>query len=469
VATAGELHDPATTRDPLVAAIEARLPGVRVLADPIDRETYRSDETAYLRAGLPRAVVFPTTTAHVVELVGIAREFRVPIVPRGAGTGLSGGAAGIEGCLTIAFTAMDRIIEIDRENLVAVVQPGIVNARLKAAVAAEGLFYPPDPASFEMCSIGGNLGTNAGGLCCVKYGQTRDSVLSLEVVMADGSVIRTGGRNVKDVAGYSLTHLFIGSQGTLAITTEATLRLRPAPPPRSTMLAFFPTLESAGAAVAGIAAAGLSPVTLELMDRFTIAAVDDMNDLGLDRTAAAMLMVESDMPGAAAVDELERAEAACREAGATDVVRAADAQEADWLRQARRAAHHALERLGEVRMEDVGVPRSRVPDMLRAIEAIAARHDVRIGTFGHAGDGNLHPDLVFERGDPQAEAKTEAVKKDLYRAALDLGGTVTGEHGIGAARREWLEEQRGADAVRVMRSIKAALDPDNLLNPGRVI
>jgi glycolate oxidase len=469
VATTDQLTDRVASPDPLVAAIAARLPEVRLLADEVDRESYRYDETAYLRAGLPRAVALPTTTTDVAELVRIAREFRVPIVPRGAGTGLSGGAAGIEGCLTIAFTAMDRIIEIDRENLVAVVQPGIINARLKAAVAEEGLFYAPDPASFEMCSIGGNLGTNAGGLCCVKYGQTRDSVLSLEVVMADGEVIRTGGRNVKDVAGYSLTHLFVGSQGTLAITTEATLRLRPAPPPRSTMLAFFPTLEGAGAAVAGIAAAGLSPVTLELMDRFTIAAVDDMNDLGLDRTAAAMLMVESDMPGAAAADELSRAEVACREAGATDVVRSADAQEADWLRQARRAAHYALERLGEVHMEDVAVPRARVPDMLRAIEGIAARHEVRMGTFGHAGDGNLHPDLVFDRGDPKAEAKTEAVKNDLYRAALDLGGTVTGEHGIGAARRDWLEATRGAGAVRVMRSIKAALDPDGILNPGRVI
>jgi len=452
-----------------VVAIGARLPGVRLLTDAIDRESYRLDETAYLHAGLPRAVAFPTSTAEVAELVRIAAELRVPVVPRGAGTGLSGGAAGIEDGLTIAFTAMDRILEIDRENLVAIVQPGVINADLKAAVAAHGLFYPPDPASFELCSIGGNLGTNAGGLCCVKYGQTRVSVLSLEVVMADGSVIRTGGRNVKDVAGYSLTHLFVGSQGTLAITTEATLRLRPAPPPRLTMLAFFPTLEAAGAAVAGIAAAGLTPVTLELLDRFTIGAVEDMNGLGLDRSAAAMLMIESDMPGAAATDELERAETACRAAGATDLVRAADAAEADLLRQARRAAHYALERLGEVRMEDVGVPRARVPDMLREIERIALRHDVRIGTFGHAGDGNLHPDLVFERGDATAEAKTEAVKKDLYRAALDLGGTVTGEHGIGSARREWLEIQKGADAVRVMRAIKMALDPLGILNPGRVL
>jgi glycolate oxidase len=454
---------------PLVDAIQTRLPGVRLLTEAIDRETYRSDETPYLHAALPAAVALPTTTAEVAELVRICGERRVPIVPRGAGSGLSGGAAGIEGGLTIAFTAMNRILEIDRDNLVAVVQPGVINAALKAAVAAVGLFYPPDPASYELCTIGGNLGTNAGGLCCVKYGQTRDSVLSLEVVMADGTVIRTGGRNIKDVAGYSLTHLIVGSQGTLGIVTEATLRLRPAPPPRSTMLAFFPTLESAGDAVAGIAAAGLSPVTLELLDRFTIGAVDDMHELGLDRTAAAMLMVESDMPGSAATDELERAETACRAAGATEVVRAADAQEADWLRQARRAAHYALERIGEVRMEDVGVPRSKVPDMLRAIEAIAAKHDVRIGTFGHAGDGNLHPDLVFERGDPRAETLTKLVQADLYRAALGLGGTVTGEPGIGVARRDWLEVQRGADAVRFMRAIKTALDPLGILNPGRVL
>ena len=457
------------TIGPLIDAARRQLPELRLLTDPLDREAYRTDETAYLKGEVPGAVALPTETAQVAALVRLAAEHLVPIVPRGAGTGLSGGAAGIDGALTIAFTAMDRIIEVDQDNLVAVVQPGIINATLKATVANVGLFYPPDPASFEMCSIGGNLGTNAGGLCCVKYGQTRESVLSLEVVMADGAVIRTGGKTVKDVAGYSLTHLLIGSQGTLGIVTEATLRLRPAPPPRSTMLAFVPTLESAGDAVSAIARAGLAPVTLELLDRFTIAAVDDMNDLGLDRTAAAMLMIESDMPGGAATDELARAETVCRVAGATDVVRAADAQEADWLRQARRMAHYALERLGDVRMEDVSVPRAKVPDMLRAIEAIAAKHDVRIGTFGHAGDGNLHPDLVLERGDPHGEATTDAVRTDLYRAALALGGSITGEHGIGTARRAWLEEQRGPDAMRVMRAIKAALDPLGILNPGRVL
>ncbi len=458
-----------TVTDPFLDAIRSRMPGLRVLTDATDRETYRRDETEYLPAGLPGAVALPTETAQVAELVKVCAEHDVPIVPRGAGSGLSGGAAGLEGALTIAFTAMDRIVEIDVANLCVVTQPGVINATLKAAVAEHGLFYAPDPASFEMCSIGGNLGTNAGGLCCVKYGQTRDSVLSLEVVMADGAVIRTGGKNIKDVAGYSLTHLIVGSQGTLALITEATLRLRPAPAPRATLLAFFPTLESAGDGVAAIAAAGLSPVTLELMDRFTIRAVDDMHGLGLDREAAAMLMIESDLPGAAADDELARGEAACTAAGATTTVRSRDVAEADLLRQARRAAHWALEKLGDVKMEDIGVPRSRVPDMLREIERIAAKHDVRIGTFGHAGDGNLHPDLVLERGDPNGAAITKAVQADLYRAAIDLGGTVTGEHGIGSARVEWLEAQRGADAVRVMRAIKAALDPQGLLNPGRVL
>ncbi|MGK2850213.1 MAG: FAD-binding oxidoreductase [Candidatus Limnocylindrales bacterium] len=458
-----------TVTTAFIDAARARIPDLRLLTDEVDRDAYRRDETAYLAAGRPGAVALPTTTAQVAALVRLCGEHDIPIVPRGAGSGLSGGATGLEGALTIAFTAMDRILEIDVENLCVVTQPGIINAALKAAVAEHGLFYAPDPASFETCSIGGNLGTNAGGLCCVKYGQTRDSVLSLEVVMADGSIIRTGGKNIKDVAGYSLTHLLVGSQGTLGIITEATLRLRPTPPPRSTLLAFFPTLESAGDGVAAIAAAGLSPVTLELMDRFTIRAVDDMHQLGLDRDAAAMLMVESDLPGAAAADELTRGEAACVAAGATTTVRSQTVAEADLLRQARRAAHWALEKLGEVKMEDVGVPRARVPDMLRAVERIAAKHDVRIGTFGHAGDGNLHPDLVLERGDPRGEAITKAVQADLYQAALDLGGTVTGEHGIGSARTEWMVRQRGADAIRFMHAIKDALDPQGLLNPGRVL
>ena len=453
----------------LLEAIRAELPGLRLLTDATDRESYRNDETAYLTAGLPLAVALPEATAEVSALLRLASVHRVPVVPRGAGSGLSGGAAGIDGGLTIAMTRMNHVLEIDRENLVVVTQPGILNAELKARVAAEGLFYAPDPASYEICSIGGNLGTNAGGLCCVKYGQTRDSVLGLEVVLADGRVIRTGGRNVKDVAGYALTHLFVGSQGTLGIVTEATLRLHVAPPPRSTFLAFFPSVPAAGRAVAAIVGAGLHPVTLELLDHETILAVDDAFGLGLEREAAAMLLVESDLPSAAAAAELDAAIAACEAEGATGIVRAQDAQEADWLRQARRLALRALERQGIVRMEDVGVPRGRVPELLVAIQEAADRHGVRVATFGHAGDGNLHPNFVFDRDDPRAAELTEAVRDDIFRAALGLGGTVTAEHGIGLSRRAALVDQVGPDAIDVMRSIKAALDPLGILNPGRVI
>ncbi|MBA2266475.1 MAG: FAD-binding protein [Chloroflexi bacterium] len=442
---------------------------MRLLTDEGDRESYRRDETVHFEPGLPLAVALPSSTDEVAEIMRLATSHRVPVVPRGAGSGLSGGSAGVEGALTIVLTRMNAILEIDHGNLVAVVQPGVINADLKTAVAQEGLFYAPDPASYEFCTIGGNIGTNAGGLCCVKYGVTRDAILSLEVVLVDGRVIRTGGRNVKDVAGYSLTHLFVGSQGTLGIVTEATVRLRPAPPPKRTMLAFFPTLESAGRAVAAMTAAGLEPCTLELMDRTVIGAVDDWHALGLDRSAAALLLIESDRPGSAAGDELAAGEAACTDWGATSVVRATDPTEADWLRQVRRLAFRAMERFGVARMEDVGAPRSLLPELLSAIQRIAAAHEVRCGTFGHAGDGNLHPTFVWDRGDAEAEERVQAACEELYRAAIAMGGTVTGEHGIGAARRDFLELQRGADAVAVMRSIKTALDPLNILNPGKVL
>jgi glycolate oxidase len=449
--------------------LAAVLPELRLLTDDGDRESYRRDETVHFEPGLPLAVALPSTTAEVAAILRIASAHRVPVVPRGAGSGLSGGSAGIDGALTVALTRMNGILEIDADNLVAVVQPGVVNADLKAAVAKEGLFYAPDPASYEFCTIGGNIGTNAGGLCCVKYGVTRDAVLALEVVLADGRVIRTGGRNVKDVAGYALTQLFVGSQGTLGIVTEATLRLRPAPPPMQTMLAFFPTLDAAGRAVSAMTRAGVEPCTLELMDAVTIAAVDDWHHLGLDRSAAALLLIESDRPGDAAAAELAAAEAACTGAGASEIYRATDPTEADGLRQVRRLAFRAMERIGVSRMEDVGAPRSKVPELLAAIQRITDAHDVRCGTFGHVGDGNLHPTLFWDRDDAASEERAHAAAEELYRAAIGLGGTVTGEHGIGATRKAFLEEQRGPEAMAVMRAIKAALDPLGILNPGRVV
>ena len=448
--------------------LRAQLPDLRLIVDPADTEAYRFDETAFLHAGRPAAVCFPRSTDDVVAIVKAAAAAGVPIVPRGAGTGLSGGAVAIDGCVTVVFTDMNAMLEIDPANLTATLQPGVINADLNKAVAEHGLVYPPDPASFETCTIGGNLAENSGGLRCVKYGVTRDWVMGLEVVLADGSVIRTGGKNKKDVAGYDLTGVFVGSEGTLGLITQATVRLLPKRPPNLTLLAFFDSIHGAGQGVANITASGIMPVTLELMDAFTIAAVDDAFQLGLDRAAAAMLMVESDLGGEAAVAELATAQDACLAAGATSVLVSADTQEADWLRQARRGAHGALERAGAARMDDVGVPRSRIPEMLDRIAEIAARHDLPVGVFGHAGDGNLHPTYVLDRDDLDAERKIDAARDEIYRAALELGGTVTGEHGTGLAKKRWLELQRGARAVEVMRSIKKALDPDNLLNPGKV-
>ena len=448
--------------------LRAQLPDLRLIVDPADTEAYRFDETAFLHAGRPAAVCFPRSTDDVVAIVKAAAAAGVPIVPRGAGTGLSGGAVAIDGGVTVVFTDMNAILEIDPANLTATLQPGVINADLNKAVAEHGLVYPPDPASFETCTIGGNLAENSGGLRCVKYGVTRDWVMGLEVVLADGSVIRTGGKNKKDVAGYDLTGVFVGSEGTLGLITQATVRLLPKRPPNLTLLAFFDSIHGSGQGVANITASGIMPVTLELMDAFTIAAVDDAFQLGLDRAAAAMLMVESDLGGEAAVAELATAQDACLAAGATSVLVSADTQEADWLRQARRGAHGALERAGAARMDDVGVPRSRIPEMLDRIAEIAARHDLPVGVFGHAGDGNLHPTYVLDRDDLDAERKIDAARDEIYRAALELGGTVTGEHGTGLAKKRWLELQRGARAVEVMRSIKKALDPDNLLNPGKV-
>ena len=453
----------------VLADLRAALPDLRLSTDPIDLEANRRDETAGLNPPLPIAVALPTSTAEVAGIVRVAAAHGVGLVPRGAGTSLSGGAIAADGAITISFAKMNRILEIDVENRVAVVQPGVVNATLQAALAAERLWYAPDPASWETCTIGGNVATNAGGLCCVKYGVTRDAVLSLEVVLADGTVLRTGGRNVKDVAGYDLTGLFVGSMGTLALVTEVTLRLLPLPPPRQTLIGFFPTIEAAGVAVAGMVRDGVQPVTLELLDQFTIRAVNAGYGLGLDDEAAAMLLIESDLPGASGAGELDRAERACTAAGAGLLVRAQDPAEADLLREGRRLAHDALERLGATHREDIVVPRSRVPDLLHAIRQTADRLDLRIGVFGHAGDGNLHPTFVFDADDPTSPARIAEAQTAVLEATLALGGSVTGEHGIGVTKRAWLEPTRGAAFVGAMRAVKQALDPQGILNPGKVL
>ena len=443
-------------------------PRLKVLTGAADVEPFRRDATQYIRPGTPMAVAFPRSTQQVSQLVRLAAELQVPLVPRGAGSGLSGGAVAVDGAISVVMTGMDRILEIDADNLMVVTQPGVINADLGIAVAEQGLFYPPDPASYEFCSIGGNLAENAGGLRCVKYGVTGDYVLGLEVVLADGEVIRTGGRVVKDVMGYDLTHLFVGSEGTLGIITEATLRLRPAPAPTLTLLALFAGIADAGDAVSRMTSAGLVPVTLELMDQRTLHAVESALSLGLDREAGAMLLIESDAAAGQAEAELDVAERACRSAGATSLDRAADPAAADILREARRKAYWALEQEGVARMEDVGVPRSRVADLLRAIERRAREHDIDVGVYGHAGDGNFHPTFVQAAGDPTAEARLHAIRGDIYADVVALGGTISGEHGTGSVKKDYLEAQRGVRGVAAMRAIKEALDPAGILNPGKV-
>jgi len=444
------------------------LPQERVVTAAPTLAALSRDQTEMLEPGSALAAAFPVSTEEVAALQRCASEHRVPVVPRGAGTGLAGGATAVDGCLILSLMRMDRIIEIDREDLVAVVQPGVINATLAGAVARAGLFYPPDPSSFEISSIGGNLATNAGGLRCVKYGVTREATLGLEIVLADGAVLRTGHRSVKGVAGYDLTALFVGSEGTLGVITEATLRLRTAPPPPGTLLASFRSLPYAAQATARITAAGAAPSVLELIDRTTIRAIEDWQHLGLDTNAAAILIARSDTPDYGR-SELDLVAVACREAGAVDILRATDEFESEGLMAARRAALPALERLGMTLLEDVAVPRGRVVDLVAAVEEIAERYAMTIGTFGHVGDGNLHPTFVMPRGDPDARSRAALAAEELLRTTLDLGGTLTGEHGIGLLKRHLLGEELGSVGLQASRAIKQALDPLGILNPGKVL
>jgi glycolate oxidase len=451
----------------VLAELGRALPTSALHTDPDVLETYRRDQATFVDAGVPVAVVHPGSTADVQEILRIASRHRVPIVARGAGSGLSGGANAVEGCLMVSLTLMDRIVELDRGSLIAVVEPGVVNSDLSKAAGEVGLWYPPDPASFEFSTIGGNIATNAGGLCCVKYGVTGDFVLGLEVVLADGSVVRTGRRTIKGVAGYDLTRLFVGSEGTLGLITEATLRLRPAPPPPATLVAFFPDLSSAGVAVAQIAS-GVIPSLLEVMDRATVRAVEEWKHMGLDVEAAALLLARSDAGGERGVSDIEGMARACDSAGATFVAKSSDPVEAELLMAARRLAHDALERQGATLLDDVAVPIGRIPELLEAIEAIAERRGVQIGTFGHAGDGNMHPTIIFDPHDPDAEARARSAFDDIIRSTLHLGGTITGEHGVGLLKRPYLEAEIGVTGISLHSTVKRALDPLGILNPGKI-
>jgi glycolate oxidase len=449
-----------------LAELESELPPGTVVTDPDVVASYRADRADLVPAGQPLAVVRVTAAEQVSTAVRWAQRHGVTVIPRGAGTGLSGGANAVDGCLVVSLERMTAIREIDTANHLAVVEAGVINADLGRAVAEHGLFYPPDPGSFEISTIGGNLATNAGGMRCVKYGVTRDSTLGLEVVLADGRVLATGSRAVKNVAGLDLTRLFVGSEGTLGIITAATLRLRPAPPaPPATFVASFPTAPAAGAAVSAIIAAGAAPSMLELMEHEAINAIEDYRRMDLDRNAAALLIGQAD--GHDAAQQVRAMIRCCEEAGADYVADTQDPAEADGLLQARRLAGLALTEQGPSVIEDVGVPRSRLAEMLAALAEIGESAGIRIATVGHAGDGNLHPTLILPDLEPATREHALKAAEAVCRAALALGGTVTGEHGIGILKRAWLADQLDDTALDVHHAIKNALDPHHLLNPNR--
>jgi glycolate oxidase len=439
-----------------------------VVADTIgDRdvlERYRFDQALWGRPGVPLAVVRPTSTEEVVVLARWSARRGIPLVPRGAGTGLSGGAAAIDGAVVVSFERMTKIVEIDAAAQLAVVQPGVLNGVLKDAAREIGLWYPPDPSSYDISTIGGNVATNAGGLCCLKYGVTGDYVLGLELVLADGTVVRAGGRTRKDVAGLDLARLVVGSEGTLAMVTEITLRLRRRPPPVTTMVATFDSLVATGVAVDAIMRVA-DPSLLELMDRTTLRAVEAYRRIGLDTAAAAMLLVQHDTRG---TSELAAIELACTAAGATLVVTTEDEAEGLQLLAARRLALTAVERLGAVLVDDVAVPVPRLPEMMQRIERVAEGTTSTIATIAHAGDGNLHPLVIYDPKAPGAEETAVAAFETIMVHALELGGTITGEHGIGTLKRSALSRQLSPASLALQRRIKAAFDPRGLLNPGKV-
>ena len=453
-----------------MSALEAAtLPATDVLTDPDSLIGYSHDEAEWAPYGTPLAVVRPTSAVETQAVVRWCVEHRVPIVPRGAGTGLSGGANAIDGSVIISFERMNAILRIDPVERLASVQPGVVNDDLRAAVADHGLWYPPDPASSPWSTIGGNVATNAGGVCCVKYGVTRDYVLGLEVVTGTGELVRLGRQTAKGVAGYDLAGLLVGSEGTLGLVTEITVRLRPAQAPQHTVVGFFDTLVAAGEAVAAVARAGVVPSALELLDRHCLTAVNDWKNLGLEADSAAILLARLDAPGAAGDGEADAVLACFEGSGATWAARSTDPDEADALFAARRLAYPAVERLGPVLTEDVCVPIVQVPAMLARIEEIGQRYDVLIANIAHAGDGNLHPLLITPPGDEPARIRAQQAFEEILTEAIAVGGTVTGEHGVGLLKRAGLARELSPAVVELHRAVRRALDPYGILNPDKVI
>jgi glycolate oxidase len=439
-----------------------------VLTEPEDLIPYSFDGTAALKQR-PEAVVFPRTTAQVADCVRLAAAARIPIVTRGSGTGLSGGSIPTPGSLVLCLAQMNAILDLDPRNLTLRAQPGAITQRIDEAAARHGLFYPPDPGSMRISTIGGNVAENSGGLRGLKYGVTRDYVMGLEVVLPNGEVARFGNQCVKDVAGYSLKDLFVGSEGTLGIITEVLIKLVPRPAARRTMLALYDRIEDAAATVSAIVAAHIIPCTLEFLDRVTAVCVEDYAHVGLPTDCEAVLLMETDGHPAVVADEAAQMEALARQHGARDVRTAQTEAEALQLAAARRNAFSALARKRPTTiLEDVTVPRSELASMVRFIADTAVAFDLQIGTFGHMGDGNLHPTFLADERDKDEMHRVHEALEAIVKRTLELGGTITGEHGVGLAKKPWLRQQMGDASLGLMRQIKQTLDPHNLLNPGKM-
>lgn len=435
---------------------------------PGELAAYARDATPLFH-GLPDVVVFPSSTDQVAAVLRLATEHRVPVVPRGAGSNLCAAAVPLSGGVVLSLTRMTRILEVSGDELLARVQPGVTTARLADAAAARGLLYVPDPGSRTTSTVGGNVATCAGGLRGLKYGVTRNYVLGLEAVLPTGEVIRTGGRLWKDVAGYDLTRLLTGSEGTLAVITEVIVALLPKPAEAGTGIAYFDSLADACRAVSAIISAGIVPATLEFLDQKCIAAVEDYAQLGLRVDAGALLLFGDDGPIEVVAGNLVRLRKICTEAGALEVTLAEDVARSDALLAARRCSLPALSRLGSLTiLEDVTVPRPRLAEMVDRIDEIAARFGLRIATFGHAGDGNLHPTCVLDPEDDEAIDSAHKAFAEIFATAIELQGTITGEHGVGAAKLPFLADRLGADQLGLLRRIKTAFDPAGILNPGKV-
>lgn len=451
----------------LLERLRTGLPAEALITDPDVTASYAHDMASFCEAGTPAVVVLPRTVEQVQHVMRTATELRVPVVPQGARTGLSGAANASDGCIVLSLVRMDRILEISPVDRIAVVEPGVINAVLSRAVNEHGLYYPPDPSSWETCTIGGNIGTASGGLCCVKYGVTAEYVLGLDVVLADGRLLATGRRTAKGVAGYDLTRLFVGSEGSLGIVVKAVLALKPQPPRQLVLAAEFPSAAAACDAVCRIMERGHTPSLLELMDRTTVRAVNKLASMGLPETTEALLLCAFDTPDPAA--DLAAVGALCTAAGATEVVPADNPAESELLLQARRMSLTALEAVKSATMiDDVCVPRSRLGEMLAGTAAIAERYDLTIGVCSHAGDGNTHPVVCFDHTDADESRRARESFDAIMALGLELGGTITGEHGVGVLKKEWLARELGETGIELQRGIKAAFDPLGLLNPGKL-